>query len=293
MWKTINIEDKQKINSYLAKISTEISELNFTNLFLWQPGQDIRYWEMDGFLMIRDGLKDYEYFFPVGEGDLTQAVKHLREVHEQGPLVFRCLDESMKDALEAAMPGQFTFTRTDDRDDYVYSVQELIDLSGRKFRNKRNFILGFLRENNFSYHRLTADTVDLVAHSQLEWCNQRNCELFPDLYREKLGIMRVLEHFSDLDYIGGYIEINGKVQAFTFAEPLTDDTVVIHIEKANDQIRGLYQFINQHFLEQEWKDFTYVNRECDLGIDGLRQAKLSYRPVRMITKYKAVEVGNL
>ncbi len=291
MWKKIDIEDKQLLDGYLKNTGSEISELSFTNLFLWQPGQDIRYREMDGFLVIRDGLKDYRYFFPVGTGDLAQVINHIREQHEGGPLGFRCLDESMKDALEKAMPGKFTITHTPDRDDYIYSVQDLIDLPGRKYRNKRNFVLGFQRDYNFAYHRLTAGTVDLVVHSQLEWCNERNCEHFADLHREKLGIMRVLEHFEDLDYVGGYIEVDEKVQAFTFGEAISDDMVVIHIEKANDRIRGLYQFINQHFLEQEWKDYSFVNRECDLGIEGLSKAKQSYKPERLIRKYSAIYNG--
>ncbi len=291
MWKKIDIEDKQLITGYLKNTGSEISELNFTNLFLWQPGQDIRYREMDGFLVVRDGLEDYEYYFPVGEGDFGTVVNHLRELHKGGPLVFRCLDESMKDVLESTLPAEFTITHTPDRDDYIYSAENLIELPGRKYRNKRNFVLGFQRDYDFEYHRLTADTVDRVVYSQLEWCNERNCELFSSLHREKIGIMRVLEHFGELDYIGGYIEINGKVEAFTFGEAISDDMVVIHIEKANNQVRGLYQYINMHFLEQEWRNYSFVNRECDLGIDGLRQAKLSYKPDRMIRKFKAVDNG--
>ncbi len=288
MWKPIEIEDKEIINSYLTELETETSELNFTNLYIWQVGQDMRYREMDGFLVIRQGLKAHDYFFPIGSGDLTQLIHKLKEEHGPEPLVLRCLDESMKNRLEEAMPGAFQFTHTEDRDDYIFSVQELIDLPGRKYRNKRNFILGFERDYQFEYHRLTPETTQKVIHSQLEWCNRRNCEHFADLHREKIGIIRSLEQFEKLHYVGAYIEVNGKIEAFTFGEPITDDMVVIHIEKANDDFRGLYQFINQQFLKNEWSQYTYVNRECDLGIEGLRKAKQSYKPMRMVEKYRAV-----
>ena len=117
-----------------------------------------------------------------------------------------------------------------------------------------------------------------------EWCDLRHCEAIPGLANESLAIKEVLTHFDRLGVKGGAILIGGKVEAFTLGEPLNRETVVIHIEKANPAFEGLYSLINQAFLEKEWSGYVYVNREQDLGEEGLRKAKESYFPHHMINK---------
>jgi hypothetical protein len=106
------------------------------------------------------------------------------------------------------------------------------------------------------------------------------------LANESVAIKEAFTHFDDLGVKGGAILIDGKLEAFTLGEPLNRETVVIHIEKANPAYEGLYPMIHQAFLEQEWSEYTYVNREQDLGEEGLRKAKESYFPHHMVHKYK-------
>lgn len=107
----------------------------------------------------------------------------------------------------------------------------------------------------------------------------------------KKAIREALDYFDQLDFIGAVIRINGQIEAFTMGEKINRDTVVIHVEKANGMINGLYGAINQEFLLHQWPDVAFVNREEDTGDEGLRKAKLSYYPVDLVKKYKGVYNG--
>jgi hypothetical protein len=120
---------------------------------------------------------------------------------------------------------------------------------------------------------------------EAEWCDLRHCEASPGLLNESFAIKEAFTHFGELGVKGGAILINGKVEAFTMGDPLNPETVVIHIEKANPAYEGLYPTINQAFLEHQWSGYTYVNREQDLGEEGLRKAKESYFPHHLVNKY--------
>jgi hypothetical protein len=109
--------------------------------------------------------------------------------------------------------------------------------------------------------------------------------MFSGLLGEERAIYEALHNMDNLDFKGGVIHINGKVEAFALGEQLNPQTAVIHIEKANPAFDGLYQLINQEFCAHEWKDIPYINREQDLGEEGLRKAKLSYHPHHLVNKY--------
>jgi hypothetical protein len=169
--------------------------------------------------------------------------------------------------------------------DYVYLVQDLIELKGRKYHRKRNHIKQFQEKYSYQYIPLTPEWVPQCLQLQVEWCDLRDCEASPGLRNESLAIKEAFTHFEKLEVKGGAILINGKVEAFTLGDPLNPETIVIHIEKANPAYEGLYPTINQAFLEREGSGYTYVNREQDLGEEGLRKAKESYFPHHMVNKY--------
>lgn len=178
-------------------------------------------------------------------------------------------------------------TRVLDRDhcDYVYLTEELIHLEGNKFHGKRNHINKFKKHHTYDYTTLTPDLIDACLSLESEWCNLKHCELFPGLLGEERAIYQALHNMEKLDFKGGVIQIDGAVEAFALGEQLNPHTAVIHIEKANPAFDGLYQLINQEFCAHEWKGMTYINREQDLGDEGLRKAKLSYHPHHLVNKY--------
>ena len=176
---------------------------------------------------------------------------------------------------------------TPDRDnsDYVYLTEDLIKLEGNKYHGKKNHINKFKKNHAYTYASLTPDLVQECLALESQWCDIRHCELFPGLAGEERAIYEALTNMDHLDFKGGVILLNGKVEAFALGEQLNPETAVIHIEKANPAFEGLYQLINQEFCAHEWKDIPYINREQDLGEEGLRKAKLSYHPHHLVKKY--------
>jgi hypothetical protein len=127
--------------------------------------------------------------------------------------------------------------------------------------------------------------IDEVLQLQEDWCEFKECADNQDLFLEDQAIYEALKNYRLLKFKGGVVLIDGKVEAFSFGEILNPETAVIHVEKANPEIPGLYTAINQMFASDSWSDVKYINREQDLGLEGLRKAKESYYPVHMIEKY--------
>ena len=118
----------------------------------------------------------------------------------------------------------------------------------------------------------------------LKWCNENGCEEDEEKNAEMCVTLNALRLFKELELVGGILKIDGEVAAFTLGEPVCSDTFVVHIEKAYAEVQGAYPMINQQFVEHECMDYQYVNREEDTGAEGLRKAKLSYRPAFMVEK---------
>jgi hypothetical protein len=173
-----------------------------------------------------------------------------------------------------------------DHFDYVYRTEELIQLAGGSFRAKRNHINYFLRSYTFRYEPLATAHKQACLELMDAWCGMRRCEEDLSLSGEWEAIREALANLEELKVAGGVILVNGKVEAFTVGEPLNSEVAVVHIEKANMEIRGLYAMINQQFCEKQWHDVPYVNREQDLGEPGLREAKLSYNPDHFTEKFR-------
>jgi hypothetical protein len=181
-----------------------------------------------------------------------------------------------------------------DQSDYIYLSENLINLQGRKYHRKRNHIKQFKEKYIYQYLPLTIEWISECLRLEAQWCDFRQCEVIPGLFNESVAIKEALTHFEAL----GVNSVRNSSGALNPAEIIpkydpvaeqwgifSNDTIVIHIEKANPAFEGLYPLINQAFLESHWSGFTYVNREQDLGEDGLRKAKESYFPHRMINKY--------
>jgi hypothetical protein len=176
-----------------------------------------------------------------------------------------------------------------DRDDwdYVYLTSDLADLPGDKYHPKRNFIARCLSKHECEYSKIDSSIVRDCLQLQTEWCDLRTCKLVPGLEAEDRAIKAAFDNYEHLGIFGGAVYVDRGLEAFTLAESLNNDTAVIHFEKANPEIEGLYQVINQWFCQNALRDFKFVNREQDLGIAGLRKAKLSYHPHHMVEKYIA------
>jgi len=286
-FKDLSLEEKPILDEAFRRFPPVISEFTFTNLFIWRHAYQIRISRLQNFLCLMAEKGEDSFFFPpIGEGDVVECFRVF--LHHLGgkrvsPQIAR-VPETVVAPID--WKGEGLLAKFDrDQSDYIYLTQDLIQLKGRKYHRKRNHIKQFNEKYSFQYVPLTPEWISECLRLETEWCDLRHCETTPSLLNESLAIKEALTHFESLGLKGGAILINGKVEAFTLGEPLNGDTVVIHIEKANPSYEGLYTLINQAFLEKQWSEYTYVNREQDLGEEGLRKAKESYFPDHMVNKY--------
>jgi hypothetical protein len=191
--------------------------------------------------------------------------------------------------LQEQYPEQFQYILERSTFDYVYLAEDLKNLKGKKYHKKRNHINSFLThyEGLYEYKALKKENLNDCLVFLDHWNANKEDHIMLDY--ERTAIEKVFDHYDQLNIRVGAIYIGGKIEAFTFADYLKPDMAVIHVEKANPEIRGLYAFINQAFLKNAFPDVTFVNREEDLGIEGLRRAKLSYNPIEFIEKYTVIE----
>lgn len=283
----ISWENKAVLDWFFSEYPPEISEYTFTNLFIWRKARPIKLSLIDQSLCVMAQKDEMMRFFlpPLGSHDVHDiAGKMFSYAIENGfnPEIHR-VSEDM--AIKLQHHG-FHIEFDMDNSDYVYLVEDLATLAGRKFDGKRNRIKKCIGEYSPEYRKITTDILEMCLDLQTEWCNIRHCEMNPGLSSEDIAIKELFSVMDKLPVFGGAIIIDGKIEAFTMAERLNKQTAVVHFEKANPAIDGLYQLVNQWFCERELNGkFTYVNREQDLGIEGLRRAKESYYPHHIVKKY--------
>ncbi len=294
--KEITIDKKDEFNQYLHRKCSQNSEFTFTNLFMWRKSYDIRYVILDDMLCIMprhaDGPRSAT--FPIGflnkgtEKDVTAVIstllEHLKETGER-PLL-RLYDEKTVEKLNQTFPGQFVMTEDVNSFDYVYRIDDLIQLSGKQYHAKKNHINKFKKLYHWEYKTLNSNDAPACLALFDQW-HQGKEEEIPGLEEEREAVHELFSNWDALDVRGGGLLVDGKLIAFSVGESLCEKMAVIHLEHADTNYQGAFAMINQQFLIHEWKDFEFVNREEDMGIPGMRRAKESYRPVFMVKKYVA------
>lgn len=288
----IDISTKETIKSFFNAQRVEASDMLFGNLYIWHFSRTIRYAITHDCLVVLTKFPNESYpfiFYPLGSGDRKGAITAMQEyfLDNQMPFSIRSLETNQSAELENLFPNTFEITSNRDRFDYIYNVNELIALVGRTLHKKKNHLNRFFNlYPDFAYERVDSSNTMEVLEAYSAWFELG--EKTDGLKNEMLGIKATLQNFSALDMKGGIIRIDGKIAAFSLGEQINADSVVIHIEKGNTFYAGIYQAINQQFLKNEWAHLRFVNREEDLGIEGLRKAKMSYKPARFIEKSTAI-----
>lgn len=290
-FKAIELADKEALRPFVSVSKRWISDTNFSNMFMWRHSREISHTFIDNHLVIQTHYpKENPFiFYPLGDGDKKPIIESLiKHYHHLGlPLEIRSLLESECEELNRLFPNHFDISQKRDRFDYIYNTQELIELAGRKFHKKKNHLNRFyLQYPQTQFETLTNINIQEVIKINNLWYSAANKE-DKGLYFENLGINDALKHFDTLGLSGGLLRIDGEIVAFSFGESIDEQCALIHIEKANIAFNGAYQAINQSLLKHIFQHTQYVNREEDLGIDGLRKAKLSYQPAFLLEKYYA------
>lgn len=290
--KKIILEHKKIFDYYFNVSDFTASEMNFTNLFMWKDFYKFKFYEENEMICLVASPVGEEPFAyaPIGnytpDGFKTSINIIKTYFADKGwRLVFKRVEENKLNYFENYLNGKIKIEYDRDNSDYIYLSENLINLRGKKYHGKRNHINNFLKTYEYQYVELSETYIDEALRIDEEWYLDKNDKKDDGIYPEKLANRELLKNYAALDCKGGLIKVNGKFEAYTVGEIIRNHHAVIHIEKANKNIRGLYPFINQKFCEQELGNILYVNREQDLGIKSLRRAKNSYNPVKHINKY--------
>lgn len=282
-FKQIELSDKSKIDACLEGNIFRACDFCFTNMFAWNAKFKTQYDIRNKTLFLRFTESDGQiyYMMPIGPMPVKDAVELMKADAKVCNIPFRMKGISLRmwDIIKKEIPGEFNYFHERNNDEYIYLSEKLITLSGKKLQSKRNHINKFKAEHpDWEYFPLTSKKeLDECAYMLDEWENLQE-DPQKSLRYDYIATKLMLEHFDYLQLKGGAIRVNGKIVAFTIGEKLTDDSFVVHVEKAFGEINGAYTIINQQFIQHEAADFTYINREEDMGIEMLRKAKLSYQP---------------
>lgn len=287
-FKSITIEDKELITSYIRPANERDCDLSFANLCSWQFLTESSYAICHHHLVIRFTQPEggHVYFMPFGQGSLIPVIEELKACAqaEHEPLCLRGSMPEMREKLEQYFPTLFEYSSERDYFDYIYSRQNLSELKGKYYQPKRNHINKFRKEYEFTYAPLTEEVIPECLQFEAEWCMKHGYIENENIRNERRALTFALHHFNELGLSGAVIKIKGKLAAFTFGAPINHDTFGVHYEKADISIDGVYSAINQLFASRLPEEYVYLNREEDLGIPGLRQAKLSYHPEILLEK---------
>ncbi len=299
--KPIQLSDKQWMDPLLASANMRACHQNFTNIFVWAKIYNQRVGRVNNYLVVKNafGTQKESYFFPAGSGDIKPVLQAMmQDAAESGhPFTLLGISPENRAVLDTLFPGEFEYTEWRDSFDYLYTVEKLVTLSGKKLHGKRNHIARF-KDNNpdWSFEPITAENLPECWKMNQEWCILNGCADDAGLTAEANAVRLCFEHYSALGLEGGLLRAGGRVIAYTMGEPLNSDTYNTHIEKAFSDIQGAYPMINREFaayIQQRHPHILYINREEDMGNEGLRKAKLSYQPDRMEEKYRAYHKSTL
>jgi len=291
---SVELKHKDLLLNYFKSVQPVISELNFVEMFAWRKLKKICITEYKNNIVLfleKDGQK---YFYPPFSHSTDKIIIELLEY-------FKSLNENIKvraypdDLLHLLDNIMDKIILEDDRDnyDYVYLTEDLINLTGRKYDGKRNNIKKFLKNYKYEFLPLTDEIIADCIKFQEKWCNIRNCPEDLSLKNESYAVMEILNNFNKLPCFGAVLKIGDSIEGYTIASELNNETGEVIVEKANPEFYGIYQAINQMFSEKFLKKYKYVNRQQDTGDLGLRKAKLSYQPFKLLKKYNiGIKNGN-
>lgn len=294
-WSIPEAEDEDWINSCIAVSGTMASDASFANIYLLRNKYSTKISRYKDFIIRKYSGKGARcgYTFPLGKGDVAKALAEIeKDAKECGErLQFAFVTEEQKEVLENAMPARFCYSSDAGDSDYIYLRSELASLSGKAFHKKKNHFSKFVRTYpDYKYYEIGACNIYDAQKVADAWYYEHLQDEDASQLAEYKAIKEALENFEELGLIGGIIYVNDSPCAMTIASKINENTVDVHFEKAVGEyaLNGGYAAINKLFSEK-LGGVTWLNREEDIGNEGLRKAKLSYRPKIMLKKYSAVE----
>ncbi|MBP7175503.1 MAG: DUF2156 domain-containing protein [Thermoclostridium sp.] len=296
-WKEIELSSQDLFRKALNNNQSQASEMSFANMFMWRKNYNFVYSVINNMLCLVSNsrmTRPFAFFpVPLGEfepeafqGTIGEIVKYF-DINGW-KLAFGRVEESRIPLLQQHLGVKFEANKNEANSDYIYETDSLVTLAGKKLSAKRNHINKFTREyGSFEYVELTSELVEECKRIFDGWCqNNEACDCQVPEECEKWACYQLLDNWDAITGLkGALIKVNGRFEAFTIGEMLNADTAVIHIEKGNTEIHGIYTLINREFVARTFPETKYINREEDMGKEGLRKAKSSYYPSGFVHKY--------
>lgn len=280
------IEDKKWVDDLLVRSDHLGCTYCFGTIFDWRKMYGTEIAKYKDTLIIRSGKKKKVYSYPAGDFDVKEVFEVMIDDAHKNNSKFSVygITTEQKDVLESTFPDKFNFEFDRDFCDYIYNSEDLINLSGKKYHGKRNHVSKFMRTyDNWTYETMTPDNINDCYEMAQKWYSLEDTT--NGLEDEKTALCEAFHNFAALEFKGGILKVDGEVIAFTLGEKLNSNTFCSHFEKALTEYTGAYTVINQEFAKNELSEYKYINREEDLGLEGLRKAKLSYKPAILLEKY--------
>jgi len=285
-FKPIGLTDQSEFQKYLSECPQIASDFSFTNLWSWAPVYGLEWSFLDELIWVRQKIPAVKFWAPIGDWRKIKWHKYLDMNPELKTEIIR-VPEMLAEILKSSVGDRATIIEDRDQWDYIYAADDLRNLSGNQFHKKKNLVNQFKKKYTYEYFEITSDIKDKARELQVDWCTWRECFSDTQLGNENQAVNNVLSGWESLDGItGGCIVVDGAIAAYTIGELILPDILVIHFEKGNTDFKGIYQAINQLFLLNQSSKVKWVNREQDLGDEGLQKAKLSYHPAKFLKKYR-------
>lgn len=299
-FKEVKLEDLSWAEQILFESGLRGCDNTFVVMYTWQKAYGIRIARLEDFVL-GQMCSDHgtAYYYPLGKGNVKSAIDALRmdAAEREIPFQLVCVTPEMICELEQLYPGKFVYEPFRDAFDYVYEIDKLVDLAGKKLHAKRNHINRFVENNpDWSVVTVTAEWTQLCLQIENLWKAKAAETAAPgsnkamDQKYEDVAIHRAMRDFELLELEGIMILAGVSPVAFALGKRASRESYNIHFEKADATIQGSYAMVNREYarwIRERYPEVRYINREDDMGVPGLRKAKKSYYPDRMIEKYSA------
>jgi hypothetical protein len=288
------IEHRGRLLPYLRKHS-QTCDRTFTNLFCWQHFYHARWAETDDWLVVRANINGERRvaYIPISKTETPYYPTIIPLLEEEATNLHQSLTLMGLSGTESALlkeqcPNDFIFDNNRDFADYIYLAEALRTLKGRKYAQKRNHVNKFKSLYHYRYVPIHQDNIQDCLTLEESWLKQHDDD--HSAVSEYETIRRALENFDALELSGGILYVDDQVIAFTYGSAINDRMFGTHVEKADIRYEGSYQMINYLFAQHLPAQYTLINREEDLGLAGLRKAKMSYEPIQLAYKTTAVKI---
>lgn len=291
-FKNLTLEDKDIIYRYINKVNFKTGEYSFSNLWLWKSLYNTQYAIIKDALIIKKIDVDDTIFFmaPIGytNDNLMDIIDILTDysLSHGFKLIFKEVEESFLKDITDMSHSINNICEDINNFDYIYLSEKLVSLSGKNLHSKKNHYNYFVQNINYTTKEISNndDVINDCIDFTTTWCNNKD-EVSPYIIHEKIGVIDSLKHFNDLNLHGIAVYVDNKICGFTFGENIKNEMALILIEKARPDIKGLYPFINKTLIEKYFTSVPIINRQEDMGIEGLKKAKMSYHPFKLEKKY--------